>query len=76
MVRIYFENIGVLLKRGLIDVSEVDDMISGYVMGYWRKFENAMVEFRKRNNRPEAAEHIEYLYNEVQQVYKEQHPDA
>jgi len=73
MVGIYFESIGVLVKRGLIDVSAIDDMMSGYVMGYWRKFEGIVMEFLKRNNRPEVAEHIEYLYNEVRRVYKEQH---
>jgi hypothetical protein len=61
----YFESIGVLVKRGLIDVSAIDDMMSGYVLGYWRKFESVMIEFRRRHNKPEAAEHIEYLYNEV-----------
>ena len=76
MIGIYFESVGVLVQRGLIDVSEIDDMMSGYVMGYWRKFEPVMVEFRKRHNRPEAAEHIEYLYNEVRRVYEEQHPDV
>jgi hypothetical protein len=76
MIGIYFESLGILLKRGLLDVSEIDDMMSGYVMGYWRKFEAVMLEFRRRNNRPEAAEHIEYLYNEVRWVYMEQHPAA
>jgi hypothetical protein len=76
MIGTYFESVGVLLKRGLIDVSEIDDMMSGYVMGYWRKFEDVMTEFRRRHNRPEAAEHIEYLYNEVRRVYEKQHPDV
>jgi hypothetical protein len=30
-----------------------------------------MLEFRKRNDGPEATEHIEYLYNEVWRVYSE-----
>ena len=73
MIGIYFESVGVLLKRGLIDVFEVDDMMSGYIIAYWAKFSPVMAEFRKRNNRPEAGEHIEYLYREVKKVYDSQH---
>ncbi len=28
-----------------------------------------MEEFRKRNSRPEAGKHIEYLYSEIKKVY-------
>ena len=73
MVGIYFESMGILLQRGLVDISQIDDMMSGYIIGYWSKYEPVMSEFRKRHNRPEAGEHIEYLYNEVKKVYDVQH---
>jgi hypothetical protein len=36
MIGIYFESIGVLVKKSLIETSAIDDMMSGYVIGYWR----------------------------------------
>ncbi len=71
----YFESVGILVKRGLIDISEVDDRMSSYVLGYWGKFGPMIKEYRKRNSKPEAGEHIEYLYVEVRKVNDAKYKD-
>ena len=71
----YFEGVGVLVKRGLLDVSLVDDLMSGATMRFWEKFEDLIKETRIRYNFPQRAEYIEYLYNQVKTVVKEQHPE-
>jgi hypothetical protein len=71
----YYEGVGVLVKRGLIDVSLVDDLMSGSTMRFWEKFEDFIMETRIRYNWPQRGEYIEYLYNQVKTVVKEQHPE-
>ena len=70
------EGIGVLVKRGLIDVRMVDDMMSIYIIGYWEKFESVIREWRRIYDVPTSHEHAEYLYNEVKRIYKEEHPEV
>jgi hypothetical protein len=52
----YLEGIGVLVRRGLIDASLVDDLISGAVVSYWERFEPYLVERRKRLNWPQVGD--------------------
>lgn len=70
----YFEGMGVLVKRGLIDVTIADDLISGVIMRFWEKFGPIYLVLRERLNYPQFAEWIEYLYNQVEQLVEEQHP--
>jgi hypothetical protein len=62
------EGLGVLVKRGLVDVGIVDDMMSGDVIGFWEKYGEAVKEFRVRMGYPQALEWTEYLYNEVKSL--------
>jgi hypothetical protein len=71
----YFEGVGVLVKRGLIDVSFVDDLMSGGTILFWEKFEDVNKEMRKRNNWPQMVENVEYLYERVRSITEEQHPE-
>ena len=70
------EGIGVLIKRGLIDVRMVDDMMSIYVLGYWEKFRSIILEWRRIYNVPTSHEYVEYLYYEVKKIYAEEHPGS
>jgi hypothetical protein len=70
----YFEGIGVLVKRGLVDPTLVDDLISGIILSFWDKFKPWFLAFRVRNNFPQAGEHIEYLYHVVKEVAEKQYP--
>jgi hypothetical protein len=71
----YFEGVGVLVERGLIDASYVDDLMSGGLMRYWEKVEPFVTEDRIRLNWPQSLEYVEYLYNRVKEIYDRQHPE-
>jgi hypothetical protein len=69
----YFEGIGVLIKRGLVDISLVDDLMSSYILMTWNKYGPFIKEQQESANRPELWEHFEYLANEIKKVYVTQH---
>ncbi len=70
----YFEGLGVLGKRGFIDHTIVDDLMSLHIIGWWQKFEPVCVGYRKLWNTPTVMEHGEDLYNEIYGIWKQQHP--
>jgi len=71
----YLENIGLLVKRGLIDAEYVDDLISGDVIAYWERFHKLVYDIRREFHWPSYNEWVEYLYNEVKPLVQNQHPD-
>lgn len=71
----FYEGIGVLVKRKLIDVNLVDDLMSGFILRSWEKIEPIIKEFRERENWPQAWEWIEYLYHQIKPIVEEQHPE-
>jgi hypothetical protein len=71
----YYEGIGVMIKRGLIDPMFVDDIMSGEIIRVWEKFEPIAREWRRRQNWPQAFEWNEYLYNEIKAIVTQQHPE-
>lgn len=62
---LFFEGIGVLLHRKLIDIGLVDDLFSGPIKMAWKKWESLIQEARAQLNQPQYAEWVEYLYNEM-----------
>jgi hypothetical protein len=62
----FFEGVGVLLKRNLIDISLVDDLLSGPIKMFWDKSKPIVEDARKQLSYPQYGEHFEYLYNEMQ----------
>jgi hypothetical protein len=71
----YLEGMGVMMKRGLLDPTLMDDLMSGYIIAMWEKYEPFMLEFRKRNNQPQFGEFFEYLYRAVKKSTVEDHPE-
>jgi len=71
----YYEGIGVLVKRNLIDPTLVDDLISGSTLRTWEKFGPLIIEFRKRYGYPQLWGWLEYLYNEIKVIAVQQHPE-
>jgi hypothetical protein len=61
----FFEGIGILLKRKLIDIELVDDMFTSPIKWSWEKYKDVVLETRKVENQPEIFEWFEYLYNEM-----------
>jgi hypothetical protein len=70
----FFEGLGVLAKRGFIDPAVVDDLMSMFVIVWWEKYEPVYVEMRKLWNTPTVAEHGEYLYDVIHEIWRQQHP--
>jgi len=60
----YFKGVGVLVKRKLIDLDLVRDLMGTGVILHWEKFGSVVKEFRRRYW-PHAYEWYEYLYNEM-----------
>jgi hypothetical protein len=75
VVASFVEGIGVLVKRGLIEATFVDDLMSGAMMRYWEKIEPIVYEIRERRNWPQYGEWCEYLYNQIKPIVEEQHPE-
>ena len=71
----FYEGIGVLIKRQLIDPTFVDDLMSGATLWGWEKFGGLVREYRIRENVPFLYEFWEYLYNAVSAIAHEQHPE-
>jgi hypothetical protein len=71
----YLEGIGVMMKRGLLDPSLMDDLMSGFIIAMWDKYGSFIQEFRKRNNQPQFGEFFEYLYREVRKSTLKDHPE-
>ena len=72
----FYEGLGVLVERGLIDPSMVDDLVSGALMIYWEKRVAPIIdELRERYKNPAAYEYVEYLYKEVKKIRSKQHPE-
>jgi hypothetical protein len=60
----FFEGIGVLVSKGLIDVELVDDLMSGPLTQIWERMLPIVPSMRNVLG-PEAAEWYELLYNKV-----------
>jgi hypothetical protein len=62
----FFEGVGVLLHRKLIDIAVVDDLFSSPIKISWEKLKPIALGERKQSGRPQIWEWWEYLYNEMQ----------
>ncbi len=70
----YFDGIGVLVKRGHVDISMVNDLIGNSIIWVWEKFGPMFIETRARNSNPYILTDFEYIYNEIIK-YREGHPE-
>ena len=58
----FFEGIGVLVKRQLIDIDLVEDLLSDRVLWWWEMYQPICIGARQVTNDPEMYENMEYLY--------------
>lgn len=70
----FFEGIGVLVHRGLIDVDLVGELLSRHIVFFWDKIKPISLEMRSRLEAPVDV-WLEYLYNEVKPVMSKQRLD-
>jgi len=66
VVAAFFEGIGVLLHRKLIDIGLVDDLFTAPIKMSWDKMKDSIIEVRKEWGQPTIFEWFEYLYGEMQ----------
>ena len=62
----FFEGVGVLLHKKLINIALVDDLFSSPIKISWEKMKPIAEGERKQFGRPQIWEWWEYLYNEMQ----------
>ena len=60
----FYDQVGVLLRRKLIDLDLVDDLLGNSMRQIWEKVAPAIREARDRYD-PRLYEHFEYLYDEI-----------
>jgi hypothetical protein len=68
----FFEGVGVLVSKGLIDVELVDDLMSGPLTHIWERMLPFNDSARAVLGQP-AAEWYEFLYNKVKPIREKQH---
>jgi len=61
----FFEGLGILLHRNLIDITLVDDLFSSDIILTWHKMKPLVEGWRKQFNRSQMSEWFEYLANEM-----------
>lgn len=62
----FFNQVGILLRRGFIDADLARDVFTYRVETLWKKAEPIILGLRKELNQPEAGKWFEYLYKELQ----------
>ena len=65
VVSVFFESMGLLLKRGLAPIELLDDLLSGPVLQAWPKVSPIWAGLREENNQPSWAEWFEFLHDEM-----------
>jgi hypothetical protein len=65
VVSVFFESMGLLLKRELAPIELLDDLLSGPVLQAWPKVRPIWIGLREENNQPSWAEWFEYLHDEM-----------
>ena len=65
MDSMFFEGVGLLLYRKLVDIELVDDLFSSPIITIWEKMLPMIKALREYFNRPQMGEWFEYLYNEM-----------
>ncbi len=71
-VTVFFEGVGVLAKRKLINMDLVDDLFTFPILETWQKVAPILKGVRELQKSPSIAEWFEYVYNEMQK--REQQP--
>lgn len=62
----FFDGIGILLHRRLIDIDLAYELFNESIRLIWEKIDPIIEGARKQLNQPRWAEWFEYLYNEMQ----------
>ena len=61
----YFDGIGVLLKKDLVDIGMVNDLIGNSIISIWERLGEVFINTRKRVKNLYIYNDFEYLYNQI-----------
>jgi hypothetical protein len=61
----FYDEVGVLLRRGLVDFELVDALLGNSARQLWEKVAPVVAEARMRSNDPRLYESFEYLHREM-----------
>ena len=64
-VCVFYEGIGVLLQRKLIDLGLVEDLFGYDAVHLWERIKPAVEGWRKQFQAPRSMQQFEFLYNEL-----------
>lgn len=65
---VFFNEVGILLEKGLIDVDLVNSLFGGVIPRYWKKLQPFLENCRREINQPKLGRGLEYLGNEIQKL--------
>lgn len=66
-VCLFFEGVGILLQRRLVDTSMIEDLFGGAIARTWEKVKTGVIKARQQVNDTTIYYYFEYLYNEMKQ---------
>ncbi len=66
-VALYYEGLGFLLHRRLIDLEEIEYFVSGSALGMWQKVQPLVLGVRAEYDQPSMFQWFEYLASRMQQ---------
>lgn len=61
----FFEGMGMLVRKKLINIDYVDELLSYRIVWWWEKMRPMYERERNLMNNPELYSNTEYLYNEI-----------
>jgi hypothetical protein len=68
----YLDGLGVLVKRGMMDIRLISDMMGSKAAWWWRFFEPYIRDTRMEGNAPDFFASAEFLVNEMMRIRKEE----
>ena len=71
---LYFEGVGLLVRKQLIDIDHVARLLSGAIMSFWEKYEAGFKGMREHYEYPRVMIELEFLYHSVLE-YGRKHPE-
>jgi hypothetical protein len=71
-VSLFFEGVGILLKRKIVDKAMIEDLFGGAVERAWENLKAGIIKGRKQYGDPTIYYYFEYLYDEMKK--EEQQP--
>jgi len=61
----YYEGIGLMVNKKLIDISLVENLMATHIIYFWEKTSTLSIELRRALKSPQIDVWKEYLYNEI-----------